>query len=178
MTGLLEERIAVVTGGGSGIGRAIALGYAREGAQVAILDCNGDAAAETVQAITGVGGRACSFILDVTERHMCREVAAQIDEKIGRVSILVNNAGINRRNAFTADPETVIKDWQDIMAVNLNGMFNVTHAFLGQLRATRGRIVNIGSIQSFVHVRTPNSPAYTTSKHGVLGFTRALAALA
>jgi 3-oxoacyl-[acyl-carrier protein] reductase len=94
MTGLLEERIAVVTGGGSGIGRAIALGYAREGAQVAILDCNGDAAAETVQAITGFGGRACSFILDVTERHMCREVAAQIDEKIGRVSILVNNAGI------------------------------------------------------------------------------------
>ena len=62
------------------------------------------------------------------------------------------------------------------MAVNLNGTFNVTHAFLGALRATKGRIVNIGSIQSFVHVRTPNSLAYTTSKHGVLGFTRALAA--
>ena len=92
------------------------------------------------------------------------------------VSILVNNAGINRRNAFTADAEAVIKDWQDIMAINLNGVFNVTHAFLGQLRATKGRIVNIASIQSFVHVRTPNSPAYTTSKHGVLGFTRALAA--
>ena len=88
----------------------------------------------------------------------------------------MNNAGINRRNAFTADPEAVIKDWQDIMAINLNGVFNVTHAFLDQLRATKGRIVNIGSIQSFVHVRTPNSPAYTTSKHGVLGFTRALAA--
>jgi len=70
----------------------------------------------------------------------------------------------------------VIKDWQDIMAVNLHGMFNVTLAFLEQLRATRGRIINIGSIQSFVHVRTPNSAAYTASKHGVLGFTRALAA--
>src|ERR1700745_3482009 len=89
---------------------------------------------------------------------------------------LVNNAGTNRRNAFTASPEAVVKDWQDIMGVNLNGVFNVTHAFLGQLRATRGRIVNIASIQSFMHVRTPNSPAYTTSKHGVLGFTRALAA--
>jgi NAD(P)-dependent dehydrogenase (short-subunit alcohol dehydrogenase family) len=55
-------------------------------------------------------------------------------------------------------------------------VFNVTHAFLAQLRATKGRVVNIGSIQSFMHVRTPNSPAYTTSKHGVLGFTRALAA--
>jgi NAD(P)-dependent dehydrogenase (short-subunit alcohol dehydrogenase family) len=62
------------------------------------------------------------------------------------------------------------------MAVNLNGVFNVTHAFLEQLRAGKGRIVNIGSIQSFIHVRTPNSPAYTASKHGVLGFTRALAA--
>ena len=176
MTGLLEDRIAVVTGGGSGIGRAIALGYAREGAQVAVLDVNGDAAAETAKTITATGGKATSFTLDVTERDTCREVAAQIGETIGQVSILVNNAGINRRNAFTADPEAVIKDWQDIMAVNLNGVFNVTHAFLQQLRATKGRIVNIGSVQSFVHVRTPNSPAYTTSKHGVLGFTRALAA--
>jgi NAD(P)-dependent dehydrogenase (short-subunit alcohol dehydrogenase family) len=176
MSGLLEKHIAVVTGSGSGIGRAIALGYAKEGAQVVVLDANGVAAAETVKAITGTGGKAVSFVLDVTERDKCREVAAQIAAQVGQVSILVNNAGINRRNSFTADPEAVVKDWQDIMAVNLNGVFNVTHAFLGQLRATRGRIVNIGSIQSFVHVRTPNSPAYTTSKHGVLGFTRALAA--
>jgi NAD(P)-dependent dehydrogenase (short-subunit alcohol dehydrogenase family) len=176
MTGLLEQHIAAVTGGASGIGRAIALGYAREGAHVVVLDANGNGAAETAKAITGAGGKACSFVLDVTERDKCREVAAEIGETVGRVSILVNNAGINRRNAFTAAPEAVVKDWQDIMAVNLNGVFNVTHAFLGQLRATKGRIVNIGSIQSFVHVRTPNSPAYTTSKHGVLGLTRALAA--
>ena len=90
--------------------------------------------------------------------------------------MLVNNAGINRRNAFTADPEAVVTDWDDVIGINLTGTFNVTHAFLGQLRATKGQIVNIASIQSFVHVRTPNSPAYTTSKHGVLGFTRALAA--
>src|SRR6266436_9805412 len=155
MTGLLEGRITVVTGGASGIGRAIALGYAREGAHVVVLDANGNGAAETAKVIAGAGGKACSFVLDVTERDKCREVAAEIGETVGRVSVLVNNAGINRRNAFTADPEAVIKDWQDIMAVNLNGVFNVTHAFLGQLRATRGRIVNIGSIQSFVHVRTP-----------------------
>src|SRR5271166_4771000 len=176
MTGLLDGRIAVVTGSGSGIGRAIALGYGREGAQVVTLDVNGAAVAETAKAITGAGGKAHGFTLDVTEGDKCREVAAQIGERIGRVSILVNNAGINRRNPFTADPQAVIRDWQDIMAVNLNGVFNVTLAFLEQLRATRGRIVNIGSIQSFVHVRTPNSPAYTTSKHGVLGFTKALAA--
>jgi 3-oxoacyl-[acyl-carrier protein] reductase len=176
MTGLLDGRIAVVTGGGSGIGRAIALGYAKEGAQVAVLDVNGAAAAQTAKAITAGGGKATSFTLDVTERDKCREVAAQVEKEVGPISILVNNAGINRRNAFTAEPEAVIKDWQDVLAVNLNGVFNVTHAFLGQLRASKGRIVNIGSIQSFVHVRTPNSPAYTTSKHAVLGFTRALAA--
>jgi 3-oxoacyl-[acyl-carrier protein] reductase len=176
MTGLLERHVAVVTGGGSGIGRAIAVGYAREGAHVAVLDLDADTAAATAKAVTEAGGKASSLRLDVTEREKCREVAAQIGATMGNVSILVNNAGINRRNAFAADREAVIKDWQDIMAVNLTGVFNVTHAFLEQLRATRGRIVNIGSIQSFVHVRTPNSPAYTTSKHGVLGFTRALAA--
>src|SRR5262245_19439055 len=126
MTGLIEQHIAVVTGGGSGIGRAIALGYAKEGAQVAVLDASGEAADATAKAITAAGGKASRLRLDVTERDTCREVAAQIGATIGQVSILVNNAGINRRNAFTADPQAVIKDWQDIMAVNLNGVFNVT----------------------------------------------------
>jgi len=103
-------------------------------------------------------------------------VAATVSASVGQVSVLVNNAGINRRNAFTAEPAAVVQDWQDVLAVNLNGMFHVTHAFLNDLRQSQGRIINIGSIQSFVHVRTPSSPAYTTSKHGVLGFTRALAA--
>ena len=173
---LLQNHIAVVTGSASGIGRAIALGYAREGAQVVLLDINEKAATEAAGEIRDAGGKASSFALDVTQREDCVAVAKEIAGKVGQVSILVNNAGINRRNAFTADPDAVVKDWQDIMAINLNGPFNVTHAFLGALRATRGRIVNIASIQSFVHVRTPNSPAYTTSKHGVLGFTRALAA--
>jgi NAD(P)-dependent dehydrogenase (short-subunit alcohol dehydrogenase family) len=176
MPGLLQNHIAVVTGAASGIGRAIALGYAREGAQVVLLDVNEKAAAEAAQDIRTAGGRAESFALDVSRREDCIAVAKRVADTVGSVSILVNNAGINRRNAFTADAEVVLKDWQDIMAINLNGTFNVTHAFLGPLRASRGRIVNIGSIQSFVHVRTPNSPAYTTSKHGILGFTRALAA--
>lgn len=170
---LLADHIAVVTGAGSGIGRAIAAGYAKEGARVVLLDIDDKAAAEAAKEI---GGKAESFRLDVTKREDCIAVAKEIADKVGQVSILVNNAGINRRNGFTADPDAVLKDWQDIMAINLNGVFNVTHAFLEPLRASKGRIVNIGSIQSFVHVRTPNSPAYTTSKHGVLGFTKALAA--
>src|SRR6266853_1876515 len=173
---LLQNHIAVVTGAGSGIGRAIASGYAREGARVVLLDVNEKAASEAAREIRDGGGKAESFALDVIRREDCIAVAKQIADKVGQVSILVNNAGINRRNPFTGDAEAVIKDWQDIMAINLTGVFNVTHAFLAPLRAAKGRIVNIGSIQSFVHVRTPNSPAYTTSKHGVLGFTRALAA--
>ena len=173
---LLDSHIAAVTGAGSGIGRAIAQGYAREGARVVVLDVNADAASETAQQILNGGGKAHAFALDVTDRDACRVMATKVAGEVGNISILVNNAGINRRNAFTAEASAVIKDWEDIMAINLNGVFNVTHAFLEHLRATKGRIVNIGSIQSFVHVRTPNSPAYTTSKHGVLGFTRALAA--
>ena len=173
---LLHDHIAVVTGAGSGIGQAIASGFGREGAHVAVLDINGETAAKTAAAIAAAGGKAKAFTLDVTDRNACRDIAAKVAGEVGAVSILVNNAGINRRNAFAGDPDAVVKDWQDIMAINLNGMFNVTHAFLAALRANKGRIVNIASIQSFMHVRTPNSPAYTTSKHGVLGFTRALAA--
>src|ERR1700753_2611161 len=173
---LLKDHIAVVTGSASGIGRAIAAGYAREGARVVLLDVNEQAAAEAAREIRDAKWNAESFRLDVTKREECVAVAKEIAAKVGQVSILCNNAGINRRNAFTADPDAVLKDWQDIMAINLNGVFNVTHAFLAPLRASKGRIVNIGSIQSFVHVRTPDSPAYTASKHGVLGFTKALAA--
>jgi NAD(P)-dependent dehydrogenase (short-subunit alcohol dehydrogenase family) len=171
---LLAGHIAAVTGAGSGIGRAIALGYAREGARVVALDKNGDSAADTAKQIAAAGGQAQSFALDVTRREDCAALATTVEAGAGPVSILVNNAGITRRNAFATD--AAVQDWNDILAVNLTGMFNVTHAFLAQLRATRGRIVNLGSVQSFVHLRTPTSAAYTASKHGVLGFTRALAA--
>jgi NAD(P)-dependent dehydrogenase (short-subunit alcohol dehydrogenase family) len=172
---LLENHLAVVTGAGSGIGRAIAQGYAREGAQVALLDMNGDAAEEAAQEIRRAGGQAESFALDVTRREDCAAVARRIAEQVGPVTILVNNAGIARRNGMLGAAEAVIDDWESIIAINLTGVFNVTHAFLEPLRASKGRIVNIGSIQSFVHIRSPSSPAYTASKHGVLGFTKALA---
>ena len=176
MPGLLQGHVATITGAGSGIGRAIAQGYAREGAAVAALDVDAAAAAKTAADIGAAGGKAIALTLDVTDRQACQAVAAQIEKQLGRVSVLVNNAGIIRRNPFTAEPDAVAQDWHAILDVNLNGMFNVTQAFLTQLRASKGRIVNIGSIQSFLHTRTPSSTAYTASKHGVLGFTRALAA--
>src|SRR5215475_4103615 len=175
MVSLLEGHVAAVTGGGSGIGQGICMAYGREGARVIVLDINPDGARETVGLIEAEGGRASAIKLDVTDRAACKAAADEIG-KGGPISILVNNAGINRRNPITGDRAAVAKDWDDILSINLDGVFNVTTAFLDQLRATKGRIVNIGSIQSFVHVSWPNSAAYTTSKHGVLGFTRALAA--
>jgi NAD(P)-dependent dehydrogenase (short-subunit alcohol dehydrogenase family) len=173
---LLKGHIAAITGGGSGIGQGIAQAYAREGARVIILDANLEGANETVALVTAAGGKASAMKLDVTDRAACAKVAAEVG-KSGNISILVNNAGINRRTPFVGDKAAVAKDWDDILSINLDGMFNVTHAFLDQIRATKSRIVNIGSIQSFVHVNGwPNSAAYTTSKHGVLGFTRSLAA--
>ena len=173
---LLQGHRAAVTGGGSGIGRAIALGYAAEGAEAIVVDIDGEAAEAVRGEIADAGHAAHAVTLDVRDRAACEEAAADIEGSIGPISILVNNAGINRRNPVTGDAATVAGDWDDIMRVNLDGVFNVTRAFLDQLRASKGRVVNIGSIQSFLHVRTPNSIAYTTSKHGVLGFTRALAA--
>ena len=173
---LLQNHIAVVTGAGSGIGRAIASGYAREGARIVLLDINENAAAEAAREIRDGNGSAESFALDVTRREDCIAVAKEVAAKVGPVSILVNNAGIARRNGMTGADAAVINDWEDIIAINLTGVFNMTHAVLAPLRATKGRIVNIGSIQSFVHLRQPSSPAYTASKHGVLGFTKALAA--
>ncbi|MBM3650604.1 MAG: SDR family oxidoreductase [Alphaproteobacteria bacterium] len=175
MAGLLDGHVAAVTGGGSGIGQGICQAYAREGARVIVLDIDSAGARETVGLIAAAGGKASAMTLDVTDRRACNAIAVEVASS-GSISILVNNAGINRRNPITADKAAVAKDWDDIMSINLDGMFNVTHAFLDQLRATKGRIVNIGSIQSFVHVTWPNSAAYTTSKHGVLGFTRSLAA--
>ena len=93
---LLQSHIAVVTGGASGIGRAIALGYAREGAKLAVLDINGDTAAKAAADIRSAGGNAQAFTLDVTDRTACRDIAAKVASDVGAVSILVNNAGINR----------------------------------------------------------------------------------
>ena len=124
---LLHDHIAVVTGAGSGIGRAIASGYAREGARVVLLDINEKAAAEAAKEIRDAGGGAMSFALDVTRREDCVAVAKQVADKVGQVSILVNNAGITRRNAFTAETETVAKDWNDIISLNLNGEIGRAH---------------------------------------------------
>src|SRR5207244_12919672 len=137
---LLQNHIAVVTGAGSGIGRAIAIGYAREGARVVLLDRDEKAAAEAAKEIRDAGSKADSFALDVAKREDCVAMAKQVVDKVGQVSILVNNAGIVRRNGMLGAAEAVISEWEDIIAVNITGDFDVTHAYLAPLRASKGRI--------------------------------------
>ena len=168
MTGALDGRLALITGAGSGIGEAIAHAMAKAGARIIVADIDEGAAQSTAMAI---GGQAASFACDVTDRAGCDGLAASIRSRIGPISILVNNAGIIRRATVTA--ASTREDWDATLAVNLDGPYNMVTAFLDQLGETKGSIINIGSIQSFVVL--PNSAAYTTSKGGVRMLTKALA---
>lgn len=168
MEGLLQGRRALVTGAGSGIGEGIARAMSRAGAFVIATDINGEAAMRTAAKI---GADAAAFQLDVTNRMDVDALAQRIQVELGPIDTLVNNAGIIRRGKVE-DP-TTREDWDATLAVNLDGVFNMVTGFLVQLKATKGCIVNIGSIQSFVAL--PNSAAYTASKAAVRGLTQHLA---
>lgn len=171
-SGALQGRIALVTGGGQGNGKAIATGMAAAGATVVIADMNARTAESAAAEISRSGQKASAFALDISDRTACHALAQRIHKEVGQISILVNNAGILLRSSMSeATNET---NWDRTVSVNITGPFNVASAFLPHLRDTKGCIVNIGSIQSFV--AAPNSAAYSASKGAVLQLTKALAA--
>lgn len=167
----LEGKIAVVTGSGSGIGRAIAQRYAREGARTVVWDMNGDGVNETVAMIEADGGVALGSVVDVSSQEAIAKAAAEIREAFGEPNILVNNAGIA---PFVPFFDITEEQWDKVNAVNTKGPFFCIREFLpAMLEAGWGRVVNItsSSIQSgsFAQVH------YVASKGGVLGMTKALA---
>jgi NAD(P)-dependent dehydrogenase (short-subunit alcohol dehydrogenase family) len=164
----LDGQVALVTGAGRGNGAAIAAGLAQAGATTVIADIDEASAKETASRIVASGGRARGVALDVTDAAACDALAAEI----GALSLLVNNAGVLLRGRLAEDKARA--NWARTLDVNVNGMFNVTMACLPALRAAKGAIVNIASIQSFI--APPGSAAYSVSKGGVAQFTRALAA--
>ncbi|WP_238920534.1 SDR family NAD(P)-dependent oxidoreductase [Achromobacter xylosoxidans] len=171
MTLMMQDKRVLVTGAGRGLGATIAQGFAREGATVIVADLDPALARASAQAIAAAGGRAIDAALDVTDAEAVRAFAAECEARRGAIDVLVNNAGISARAPFD-DPQTP-QIWERVMNVNLQGTFNVTHAFVEQLKARRGAIVNLCSIVAYgCGISTAG---YVVSKGGVRSFTEVLA---
>ena len=170
---LLENKLAFVTGAASGIGRAIALAYARDGARVILSDRSQEACDATlaeVRAVEGAPG-GWAFALDVTDPRQCAAVSERVRREIGDIDVLVNSAGILVREGI--DSPRAHQVVRDMMDVNYFGTFNAIHAFLPALRAQRGCIVNIASGAA---TRAHPAAGYSASKGAVKMLTQAMAA--
>jgi NAD(P)-dependent dehydrogenase (short-subunit alcohol dehydrogenase family) len=184
----LVGQVAIVTGGGRGIGRAVAHALAAAGAAVAVTARSVDQCATTVTAIQAQGGRAIAVPADVTDSRAVQHLAAETERHFGPVDLLVNNAGSNSAVGplWEVDPE----DWWRDVTVNLRGTLLCTHAILpGMLTRRRGRIINVASLAGIPSrsgssrqqalnpiQQSPYASAYSSSKAGVLIFTAHLAA--
>jgi len=169
--GLLKDRLVVVTGAGQGIGRAIAFGVAAAGARVVVTDLNEDRAESAARELRDTGRGAVSFLLDVTDAAARSEVARRVDEEVGCADVVVSNAGIIIRDPI--DSPRAHENWRKVFDVNVNGTFNVVHAFIPALRKTRGCIINVASVACFGGMN--GALGYSPSKGAVRLFTQALA---
>ncbi|RZK79309.1 MAG: SDR family oxidoreductase [Pedobacter sp.] len=169
---LLKDKVAVVSGAGSGIGRAIAIAYATEGAKVAVADINEENAKETVKKIQNQGGEAFAIKADSSKASDNKMLVEEIVAKYGRLDVACNNAGMGGPAKPTGAYEP--EEWDRVIALNLNGVFYACKYELEQMEKNGGgSIVNIASIHG--QVAAPNSPAYTASKHAVVGLSKNIA---
>jgi NAD(P)-dependent dehydrogenase (short-subunit alcohol dehydrogenase family) len=167
----LSGKIALITGGGTGIGRACALLFAREGARVVVAGRRKEPLDAVVREIETAGGKALAVICDVTNRASAEAAIGATMQHFGRLDILVNNAGAV---VVATVEQTSDEDWSNVLAVNLTGTFLVSRAAVQALRkAGSGSIVNIGSILGLISRK--QRAAYSAAKSGVTGLTRAMA---
>lgn len=168
----MKDRVAVVTGAGSGIGREIALGLASEGARVVVSDLDEAGGADTVAAIEKAGGAASFVRADVSRAEECEALTEAAVQAFGALHVAVNNAGIGGPSAPAG--EYPIDGWDRVIAINLSGVFyGMRYQIPAMLDSGGGAIVNIASILG--QVAFPNAPAYVAAKHGVVGLTRSAA---
>jgi 3-oxoacyl-[acyl-carrier protein] reductase len=169
----LTSRCVAVTGGGRGFGAQIAEDAAGLGAAVAVLDVDGDEGEARAAAIRGSGGRALAVACDVGDFEAVQGAFAEVEEELGGVDVLVNNAGIVGSTPFL---ETTEEEWDRILAVDYTSMFNCCKAVVpGMVERRFGRVVNMASVAGKRGGGFLGSAAYATAKAGVIGFTKALA---
>lgn len=166
----LAGRVALVTGGNSGIGRALALGLREAGAKVAIGARRADRNAAVLAELGGDGGDAAAFALDVADEASVERTVGAVIERFGRLDILVNNAGVvNRGSVMQLGRDA----WDRVIAANLTGPFLCTkHAARAMTAQRRGKIINIASIWGLTAPSRGLQVAYTAAKHGLVGLTR------
>jgi glucose 1-dehydrogenase/3-oxoacyl-[acyl-carrier protein] reductase len=170
-----QGRTAIVTGAGSGIGRAIATRLASEGAAIAVLDVNEAGAAETIRMITSAGGRASFVYCDVANRDVVHEAVSAAVDTLGSLTYLVNNAGVVTMSGLA---DVTQQEWDFVLGVNLTGPFLVTQAAAPHLKAAGGgAVVNLSTVEASVVVASgPHcQPHYNASKGGIPMLTKALA---
>jgi 3-oxoacyl-[acyl-carrier protein] reductase len=166
----LQGKVALITGGGGGIGEATALLFAAEGAKVGVQDISESGAARVAAAITEKGGEAVAIVGDVTDKAACERMVGEVVAKFGRLDILINNAGINKDSMVRKLTED---KWDAVINVNLKGTFLMCQAALEPLtQAGGGCIVNTASIGVLGNIGQAN---YSASKAGVIGLTKTLA---
>jgi 3-oxoacyl-[acyl-carrier protein] reductase len=170
----LRGQVAVVTGGANGIGRAIVEQLAENGAAVAIVDLEAEAAERAAREVVAAGGICLALTGDVSDSDRMGAAAAEVEGRLGRIDILVNNAGINSHHRVPIH-EYTREDWDRILRVDLTGLFVTSQAVIPvMLRTGGGRIVNISSIAGLVPLRLQS--AYVAAKAGVANLTRSMAA--
>lgn len=168
----LKDKIAIVTGGTRGIGRAIVEAFAQEGARVIFTYVKSDSLADEIKrGMASSGGRVEGFKVDVRDYEKVDAWKEEILEKFGRVDILVNNAGIIKDKALAMMSS---KEWHDVIDTNLYGVFNVTKSFIVTfMKQKEGNIINISSLSGIIGL--PRQVNYSASKGGIISFTRSLA---
>jgi NAD(P)-dependent dehydrogenase (short-subunit alcohol dehydrogenase family) len=169
---MLNGKVALVTGASSGIGRAIALVWAREGAKVVVSDVNVAEGEETAALVRAAGGDAIFVRADVGNPADCEALVQQTVTHYGRLDVACNNAGIGGPQALTADYP--LDGWAQVININLSGVFyGMKYQIAAMLKTGGGSIINMASILGSVGFAT--APAYTAAKHGVVGLTKAAA---
>lgn len=169
---MLKDKVGLVTGASSGIGRSIALAWAREGARVVVSDVNTAGGEETVALVRAAGGDALFVKADVSQAADCEALVNRAVAHYGRLDVACNNAGIGGPQAATADYP--LDGWAQVIGINLNGVFyGMKYQIAAMLKSGGGSIINMASILGAVGFA--GAPAYTAAKHGVVGLTRAAA---